>query len=63
MCPLYSPDVASFVQHIFRPPKEAVGEKSFQADEEVHAWLHRQPKDFFFLTRNPGISETLDDMH
>ena len=67
MCPLYSPVVASFVRHIFRPPKEAVGEKSFQADEEVlevvHAWLHMQPKDFFFLTKNPGISETLEDMH
>lgn len=53
VCPLYSPDVA-FVRRIFRPPKEAVGEKSFQADEEVlevvHEWLHMQAKDFFFLS-------------
>jgi len=60
MCSLYSPDVASFVRHILRPHKEAVGEKSFQADEEVleivHTWLHMQPRVFFSPpTRNPGI--------
>lgn len=35
----------------FRLPKEAVGEKSFQSDEEVlkvvHDWLEDQPNDFF----------------
>lgn len=66
VCPWYSPDVASFVRHIFRPPKEAVGEKNLQADGEVleviHEWLHMQPKDFLF-TRNPDISETLENMH
>jgi len=51
--PLYPPDVASFVRHIFRPPKEAVGEKSFQTDEKVlevvHEWLYMQPNDFYFF--------------
>ena len=49
--PLYSPDLASSVFHIFGPLKEAMGGKSFMSNEvvqqAVHKWLHSQPKDFF----------------
>jgi hypothetical protein len=66
VCPLFSPHVASFVGHIFRPPKEAVGEKSFQADEEmlevICEWLQMQPK-VPPSTKSSGVSETLENMH
>ena len=49
--PPYSPDFAPIDFHVFRPLKEAVGDKSSRFDEEVlqsvHEWLHSQLKDFF----------------
>jgi len=49
--PLYLSDLASSDFHIFRPLKEAMGDKSFRSDEEVqqaaHKWLRSQPKYFF----------------
>ena len=49
--PQYSTDLASSDYHLFGPLKEYVGEKTFFNNEEgiqdVHEWLHWQPKDFF----------------
>jgi hypothetical protein len=49
--PLYSPDLAPRDFHVFGPLKEVMGGKSFRSDkevqQEVHEWLHSQPKYFF----------------
>jgi hypothetical protein len=66
VCPPYLPEVTPFGCHIFRPPEEAADEKIFRSDEEMLEILYEllcmHPKDFFF-TGNPGMCETLVDVH
>ena len=49
--PPYSPDLAPSDFHVFGPLKEAIRGKSFRSDkkvqQEVHDWLHSQPRLFF----------------
>jgi len=49
--PPYSPDLAPSDFHVFGPPKEATGGKSFRSNEEVQQAVHKclccQPKEFF----------------
>jgi histone-lysine N-methyltransferase SETMAR len=50
--PAHSPDLAPCNFYLFGPLKEALGERTFQCDEEVknavHQWLRAQQKTFYY---------------
>jgi histone-lysine N-methyltransferase SETMAR len=51
--PAYSPDLAPYDFHLFRPLKEVLRGRRFSCDDvkaAVHHWLRAQLKTFFLMT-------------